>query len=337
LLYEYAIKKYSITQKNRSHIVFLSQLIRLGNFFTNSPLLTLIDRTIGNEYFNYDYTPLPKDYITTLSFDDVCLSVAKELWKENDRIAIFWSGGIDSTVALVALIMTNDDWQKSLVIYCSKRSIENEYPYFYNEILKKSNVEIKILDFENFYKKELFDDLYVTDGNCGDWIWACNAAKRYDKFDSSYNVIINKFPSMKKYCYNLIEKCPVKITTAFDLSWWLAFNYRWDYNKIAHGLRIDDLNYLYAVKPFFCHDLFQKWSMSNPDKKIKDKWNTYKWPAKDFIFRFTGDNYYRVNKLQKNSISHPAVKYECIIKDENGLHSVTSQDAFEMCINLQSE
>ena len=54
--------------------------------------------------------------------------------------------------------------------------------------------------------------------------------------------------------------------------------------------------------PFYMTDDFQLWSMNNPDKKIKDTWSTYKWPAKEIIYDFTKDTEYRDTKIKRGSL-----------------------------------
>jgi hypothetical protein len=54
--------------------------------------------------------------------------------------------------------------------------------------------------------------------------------------------------------------------------------------------------------PFFVATDFQLWSMNNTDKRIKDHWRTYKWPAKQVIYEFTRDADYRDNKIKLGSL-----------------------------------
>ena len=39
------------------------------------------------------------------------------------------------------------------------------------------------------------------------------------------------------------------------------------------------------------------------DKKIKDTWETYKWPAKEAIYKYTKDEFYRKNKQKRGSLA----------------------------------
>jgi hypothetical protein len=42
--------------------------------------------------------------------------------------------------------------------------------------------------------------------------------------------------------------------------------------------------------------------MLNPDKKIKDNWMSYKFTAKDYIYEFNKDQYYRDNKSKRGRL-----------------------------------
>ena len=51
---------------------------------------------------------------------------------------------------------------------------------------------------------------------------------------------------------------------------------------------------------------FQRWSMLNHDLKHKGSWKTYKWPSKEFIYKFNGDATYRDNKTKETSFPKTA-------------------------------
>jgi hypothetical protein len=60
--------------------------------------------------------------------------------------------------------------------------------------------------------------------------------------------------------------------------------------------------------------------MNNPDKKIRDTLESYKWPAKDYIFDYTKDEPYRQSKLKVGSLRIGTMKV-----------SIDSNFKFETC------
>ena len=56
--------------------------------------------------------------------------------------------------------------------------------------------------------------------------------------------------------------------------------------------------------PFYNTEEFQLWSMNNPDKKMREEWRTYKWPAKEVIYEYAKDADYRDNKTKRGSLYH---------------------------------
>lgn len=70
----------------------------------------------------YQYKPCNKN------FGEVCLDVAKKIADSTtQKISVNWSGGIDSTSALVALLQTVP--KDRLVVVCDQASV-NEFPEF---------------------------------------------------------------------------------------------------------------------------------------------------------------------------------------------------------------
>jgi hypothetical protein len=296
--------------KNKINIVNLIGLFSVGKMLQINGPINRADKFA----FNFDGTPLPRETNTTKSFTDVSLKTAEDLWAKagDKKIALYWSGGIDSTVALTSLIRTNSDWLNRIIIYASEYSINIEYPLFYEKYLKNANVII-LKDLE-FFKPDLFsDDLIVVDGTCGDQIWGCNVMK--DMGDLRKQHYKNLFKTEKfqqtafktklhtiNYIIDQAEKFPVPIKTVSDLYWMLTFTHKWDHVRLRMMASVKDFTKFHLLNSFFNSIYFQQWAMSNLDVKLGDTWNTYKQPAKDFIYEFTKDNEYRIHKLQEGSM-----------------------------------
>jgi hypothetical protein len=313
----------AVNTGNRHHLAKIASICDVGRMLSIFGPINRIDTDFTH---HFDYTPVPVDYNTNLSFDDVSLLSAENLWlkAKNRKIALFWSGGIDSTVALVSLIKTNSKWQKQLVIYTSNYSTTVEYPLFYEQFLK-DKVEVEFLTNHEFFDAELFNDNFVVvDGTCGDQLWGCNIlAEMIDVADRPYQEffnhgVFNKIyengskPSLKKNTINYIEMLvdmfPIKTKTIAELYWLLTFTHKWDVVRLRHTSYIKDVSQFGKMNAFFNTEDFQRWTMCNADKRLQKEWNTYKQPAKDFIFTFTKDSDYQINKLQHESMGRSIPK-----------------------------
>ena len=143
------------------------------------------------------------------------------------------------------------------------------------------------------------DDFVVVDGTCGDQLWGCNAlAKMIEVIDRPYQEFFNHDVfkkiyktgsklSLKKNTINYIEMLvdmfPIKTTTIAELYWLLTFTHKWDVVRLRHTSYIKNVSRFGKMNAFFNTEDFQRWTMSNADKRIQKQWNTYKQPAKDFI------------------------------------------------------
>ena len=63
------------------------------------------DRTGDWNIFNVLYDPIPEIGNWNMTFPEVCHKRAQELWSEERPIRVWWSGGIDSTTTLTALLL----------------------------------------------------------------------------------------------------------------------------------------------------------------------------------------------------------------------------------------
>ena len=86
--------------------------------------------------FNHDCTWLPDvkyEYKKVGTFEEVCMESAQILADKGKTIDFYWSGGIDSTTALVSLM---EICPKQLHIICSPTVINEEYPEYWNKVVK---------------------------------------------------------------------------------------------------------------------------------------------------------------------------------------------------------
>jgi hypothetical protein len=95
--------------------------------------------------------------------------------------------------------------------------------------------------------------------------------------------------------------------------WWWNFALKWDEVKYRMFMST-----IVDKTPDFMHftdtDTFQLWSISNPDKKIKDTPESYKFTAKDYIFDYTSDADYRDTMRKGGSLG---VRYGSALAIDN--------------------
>ena len=286
-------------------------LERLGNIVA---CWMPVDRTGTLNEFNWKYDPIPQEISDAKSWDECCISRAEELWSYGKPITVFWSGGIDSSVVFLSLRETMPSDGELCVRY-SQQSID-EFPALYETVKEFSDpfLSSSVDYFDPHYLKQ---DVTFVSGECADPIFGTDSVKKYEDmmndpwdsilyFENLWNVPIEK-PSRYRISSLLemhIEKCPIEIRTVFDIYWWISFCFKWTFldRVIPVFYFQNDGEDVHKHYSFFNTEDFQKWSMHYHHLKHQNTWLSYKQPAKDFIYNFTGDKEYQINKTKEPSI-----------------------------------
>jgi hypothetical protein len=100
-------------------------------------------------------TNFPANFTST--FEELTNRRAVELWDIGKPIRLWWSGGIDSTCALVSLLKTKR-LDTSLTVYLSKASVQ-ENPRFYDLLVNKK-INLQWHSFDNY----VYDNDQLWDG-----------------------------------------------------------------------------------------------------------------------------------------------------------------------------
>lgn len=306
-----------------------------------------VDRTVSNKV-NYLNAPIPEIKAIDV-FENIMLARADKIWKIGKPIKFFWSGGIDSTAALVALIKTNSEWYKSIEVI----NTFNEYIFFSETFIKPHNCFLdlsnnkKILTESSFYND---DYTYVT-GDHGDQIFGPGLLKVpggigmrnspisivYSGFidfickkviekNSHYEIIknfmlLNMQDTVKQWTESFVSRCPIKLNTFFDFMWWVNFVLRWHEKKsFKYVGKIGDISIVNKMQSFFDDENLQIWAIINNNERIYDPydWKTFKQPLKDFIFSFTSDENYRVNFMKQPSKIVDDTTHKIVYADSDG-------------------
>ena len=255
------------------------------------------------------------------TFSDVADARGAALWAENKKLSVFWSGGIDSTVALVGLLKTVPDGRLSdLTVHCNAASIL-EYPEFYAAHIKdkltvKSTPEVvKPTDrywAENVFASSTVDEIaktlktsLVVTGELGDQVFgSAGFANDPDKISSTIDdlLVAQELTDIRDEIDALSTACPIPINSVTTLMWWWNFSCKWSEVRFRGLTSVTDSDDFANVRHFFDTDDFQKWSIANDDLKIKDTIQSYKFTAKDYIHDFAKHDDYRDQKLKVGSL-----------------------------------
>jgi len=276
-----------------------------------NPWISLSDRTgtidiPGVPVFNNSPIPTKPAYVQSFSaasyqrIDD-CIVQLKSPGKE--KLVIFHSGGIDSTL-IVSLLISHPDWNelKKVTWLAINEDSQIENPEFFNEVVLP-NFGNHLLTSNAFY--EIINDsrnVCVT-GECADNLFGSLTLKSYMDNTNNFNAIhsdwetgalpwlLDKKPMYRnereQMLYDLVNACPTPIETNHDFLWWLNYAMKWQavkYRMAMHAPTAAQAEYMAGnVVNFFDSTVYQEWALYTKESKVSDKWNTYKLPAKKLI------------------------------------------------------
>ncbi len=262
-----------------------------------------------------DLVKLPRPRAT---WSEICQARAQELLKLNRRhYYLGYSGGIDSTGMLVAILQTwpTQDLDRVTVLMTHHSILEN--PSFFNQHIAKLKFKTW---FQDVSKRLLEEDALLITGELGDQLFGSDLIMGAIQFfgDSSPSrpfSVIPEFLNHKlqhkgeevgsavfEHFLPIAEESPFPLRTVHDFLWWLNFTQKWQHVKLRYfELKSWDLNATYGKHYVTFYDTvdFQLWSLHNHDLKIRDTWSSYKFTIKEFIYDFTKDpDHLKMFKLQ---------------------------------------
>ena len=262
-------------------------------------------------------SPIPEFRHTDKSWTEVMAGRAIELAdiakKNNQRITITYSGGMDSTSAIAAFLLYTD---ATIDLTWSDSTVE-EWPEFFEMIKKHPKVDkmlhVTFLPF--FMLDESGDDRMIIGGDPGD---ICFGSKMYrhdqtvwdpDGNEVQYNVnhwapLWEGFPSNHRELFEpMVAKCPVPLENNYDLTWWLGFCIKWQLTttRLPMMARFAIPNFY----NFFDSEECQQWAMSNNSHvKCPDQdWHNLKYPTKEHLYLFFPDDSVWA-QVKRDSLQH---------------------------------
>jgi len=200
-------------------------LVDINCVFSNNPTYLIVDRTCSVPQPIAYHVPRPWQIPTyELSLDRALEKRVAELESTGQKINVFWSGGIDSTVATTAFLKHLKDPSQLRIIYSPWSTYE--HPEYLKFLSKWPMVDTIDMSGEVYLHQQL-DGLLIT-GDTGDEMHASidNSFLKTHGYDSL-------FSSWKDFFYqanpdtNFIDFCEkyfalsgIVITTLLQARWW---------------------------------------------------------------------------------------------------------------------
>lgn len=293
-------KKPGITEHefgNKSY----QQLNRINRCFSSQPWGMLHDIT--------NHVPHPFDIVTKNSyqpssqsktFGEICIDTAAKIANSTDRqIAVSWSGGIDSTVALVALLQTVE--HDRITVVCNRASID-EFPSFYQDKIQNQLKTMSLVELSSHYK-----DFFTVSGDGGDTVWGVIDdsfwAKNQHVLNHRWQDVIDQSLVDMDFVEEFCSWSGTEINSWLDLRVWFYLCCKWQDKCMRPYYLRQDLTDSDTIAFYDVDRSFQNWTMNNLDRIIGATWQDYKIPAKEFIYQYHPDVDYLKNKSKVGSFT----------------------------------
>ena len=356
--------------------------------------IDLARRLNPNRYVTRDEsiwtTPWPQEIIPkykkekydasfNLSFEEVsdrkAFEFAERIRTKGERFAMMYSGGIDSTTMVVALLKNLSAEELKNVSICTSIPALVENPVFWQQHIYG---KFEVIDSMTHKYSDLIERGYTPvtadDGDCifgtvfgiglyHNWESVANKAgmtdaqkshirnniHRFNDPDVHYTTFKDllsvyfkvpagqKFPIVglenpdPKFGRRLYDKFALNAQTAdvpvnslHDFFWWLIFNVKMLNCGVRGALYYNDIiepnRAIHAVENWYNDPLYQHWSMTNNNngEKIGHSAATYKKAARDYIYSFDKNPWYRSFKLKLESMALNVVRQEVDTNLPNG-------------------
>ncbi|MCC6792989.1 MAG: hypothetical protein IT336_14975 [Thermomicrobiales bacterium] len=283
---------------------------------------SIIDRTRtldpGFPYAVLDAMPEPGADGAT--FAELCDAIGAEIVAEARRtgrnIALLWSGGIDSTCALIAVTKaaTDQGCLDRVRVLLSMSSI-HEYPgFFLRHIDGRLSVQAVTHPIAEFLDPAL---LNVT-GEHGDQLFGSHLLRsyvrrgvaHYDAREILPLVLLERLRDPRaarqvgRYLAPVIAAAPVPLRSLFDCIWWFNVALKWQEVTLRMAVHrgAETKAVVESFRHFFRDERFQRWALANTPGRPVPTWTSYKQVAKQYIRDATGDEAYYQTKEKEDSL-----------------------------------
>lgn len=265
-----------------------------------------------------------------MTYDDCCNERAQYIINKskllNKPITVLYSGGIDSTLVLVALMknLNKSEYRDRVTVALSVDSIVENPNFYHKHIRGKFNIISSdnigsLLDgasivvggehndqlfgsdiIGNIYRETDFSDIHKLYTREFITSWFVKKGLTADHANNWFDVLDQQIKT----------RAECEVVTNYQFFWWYNFCFKWQ-NVYFRILGVLDKNKRAMITQDFINDhflhfysstSFQLWSMTNTDKKILENWESYKIESKKVIFDFNQDKDYFDNKVKIGSL-----------------------------------
>jgi hypothetical protein len=306
----------------------LHGLYLINRVFSKNPWGEIVDRTGQTQYPFQLHIRQPWQIPgENIDLEKTCELTVKQIVDQNPApYYIYWSGGIDSTLLLVSFLKHVN--AEHIKVCCSSASLD-ENLYFYKNFIKN---HVEIIDSQS----QLPDDGTHITGDCGDTVWAtldesffANETTQkqlyqpwqqyFQESDLAAQWRSSKNQNFIEYCEEFFARSGRSIDTLFEARWWFYLNCKSQSKAVYKfaGSFSDKPNI--RMVHFYENQYMDAWSWHNVNNMIQGHdWKTYKWPAKDIIFAYDGNEDYRKNKTKGYS---SGLEYHRLLKNLNTINN----------------
>lgn len=250
-------------------------------------------------------------------FNSICDARARFLMQKakNDgrKIAVMYSGGVDSTSVLCSLLRncSDEDIKNNVIVLLSQESVWENPSFYYDHVIKRFNC-ISSYRFPYFLGR---DDYFFISGENADQLFGSQLMGTYTTLFPIEDLLkepeavsghvidwlshrTNDKVSAEKWFYafkKLGDNAPINIDTAYKMFWWINFTSKWQsvyvrmlsFCRNRSTLKLEE-NYT----SFFSSQDFQLWALNNADNLFTHEKLPYKYMLKKYIIEFTKDESY---------------------------------------------
>ena len=330
--------------------LFLFNSIKAYDLFKNKPGVecwsstrkiwglsgSLIDRsgvvTTPFKTETLEWMKIPKaDNNFSMTLEDCCFEHAREIIdlavNNKKEIALMYSGGIDSTCALVSLLQVSRPAEKELITVLLNKDSILENPVFYKNFLLG---KIKCKD-SNTWENYVNDKFILVTGEGGDQLFSNGFTRTtdmifttlgWDTMRSSPNpdlmikifkMVSDDYHSAKtgweRVVEPLIKTAVVPIDTIGQALWYFHFTCKWQnvylriFNNLIDTSLISNDYVKNNFKMFYQTDEIQKWILkNNEDAVCVSRFVDIKRPLKEIIFNYDKNETFLEHKTKIPSL-----------------------------------